>query len=124
MAHPLQVKRHPAFFLVLWFWVVGGLYAAEPAHPTKPKPAVLQISGYGFIGHQVLKRMVRTVELGGAKPDYFSSTFVEDTALVLAARVKRDGFLNPTITIRLRLADGGRLQLNAEDLLENPLPRE
>src|SRR5262249_32927166 len=51
-------------------------------------------------------------------------TFVEDSALILAARIKRDGYLKPTITIRLRLADGAQLQVRAEDLLENPLPRD
>jgi outer membrane protein assembly complex protein YaeT len=100
------------------------LRAAEPAKPKKPKPAVLQVSGYGPLGNRVLKRTLRTVELGGGKPEYFGGTFVEDSALILTARVKRDGFLKPTITIRLKLADGAEMQMTASDLLENPLPRQ
>jgi outer membrane protein assembly complex protein YaeT len=99
------------------------LGAAEPPEPKKQKPAVLQVSGYGLVGNLVLKRMLRTVELAGAKPEYFGSTFVEDSALILAARVRRDGFLKPKITIRLKLADGTEMQVSADDLLENPLPR-
>ena len=106
-------------WVVLLCWPAKILEAAEPS---KPKPAVLQVSGYGIFGDRVLKRMLRTVELGGTKPQYFSSSFVEDSALILTARIKRDGYLQPGITIRLRLADGARLELRAADLLENPLP--
>jgi len=97
--------------------------AAEPNPPPKPKPAKFRVSGYGWLGNRVLKRMLRTVELGGAKPQYFTSTFVEDSALILTARIKGDGYLKPAVTVRLRLSDGSALQVRAEDLLENPLPR-
>jgi len=98
-------------------------YAQDSVKNEKPKPAQISISGYGFLGNRELKRMLRTLELAGKKPDSFSSTFVEDAALILASRVKRDGFLQPAITIRLVLADGVRMQVQAEDLLEKPLAR-
>src|SRR5436190_1236171 len=105
------------------FYLAPLISAAEPAKSTKAKPAVLQISGYGFLGNRVLKRMLRTVELAGGKPEFFGPTFVEDSALILTARVKRDGFLKPIITIRLQLANRAQMQVTADDLLENPLPR-
>ena len=120
----LRAPRCFAILCVLLFLCEGPLFADEPARPKKPKPAVLQVSGYGLIGDRVLKRMLRTVELSGAKPQYFTSAFVEDSALILTARVKRDGYLKPGITIDLRLADGRRIRVRSEDLLENPLPRE
>ncbi len=74
----------------------------------KPKPAKLKVCGYGWLGNRVLTRMLRTVEMGKQRPEYFSATFVEDSALLLVARIKRAGYLEPRIVIRLKLADGRR----------------
>ncbi|HYG33865.1 MAG TPA: POTRA domain-containing protein, partial [Clostridia bacterium] len=70
-----------------------------------------------------MRRIVRTLELGGQKPEYVGAAFVEDAALILASRIRRDGFLEPRITINLKLAEGAEITVQAEDLLENPLPR-
>jgi len=96
---------------------------AEAAKPVKPKPAALHISGYGPLANYELKRMLRTLELAGKKPEFFSASFVEDAALVLASRVKRDGYLRPAIDIDLRLADGTTIKVQDRSLIENPLPR-
>ncbi|HVV72215.1 MAG TPA: POTRA domain-containing protein, partial [Verrucomicrobiae bacterium] len=64
-----------------------------------------------------------TVELSGKKPAYFGPDTIEDSALLLLARVKRDGYLQPSIRIRLVLPDGRQMRVNASDLLDNPLPR-
>ncbi|MCU1311482.1 MAG: surface antigen [Candidatus Angelobacter sp.] len=97
--------------------------AAEASGPKPPKPATLKISGYGFLGDRELKRMLRTVELATTRPQFFGPAFVEDSALLLTARVKQDGYLEPAIAIQLTLADGGRIQTTAQALMENPLPR-
>ncbi len=97
---------------------------AAPVTPAKPKPAVLRISGYGVLGNRQLKRMLRTLDLAGQQPDFFSSSFVEDASLILASRVKRDGYLHPRMDIVLRLADGSQMVTNAQSLIENPLPRD
>src|ERR1051326_1985853 len=130
MAHSFQVNSaiqgktrwRGGLPVLLLFFLVNLCCAAEPASSAKPKPAVLRISGYGFLGNRVLKRMLRTVELAGSKPEYFGTAFVEDAALMLTSRVKRDGYLNPVTTIRLRLVDGTQLQVRADELLEKPLP--
>src|SRR6267154_1319743 len=88
---------------------------AEPAHPPKPKPAKIKVSGYGFLGNRELKRMLKTVELSGKKPQFFAPGFIEDAALMITSRVKRDGYLRPRIDIQLELADGGQLRIRAED---------
>ena len=111
----------PLSFLLSLFWLTLGPSPARAAKPKEPKTAEIQISGYGFLGNRELKRMLKTVELGGKKPEFFNSSFVEDSALILTARIKRDGYLNPTILVRMSLEDGGHLEATAEDLLENPL---
>src|SRR5579862_1777911 len=97
--------------------------AAETKPSTKPPPAKLQIAGYGFLGNRQLKRMLITLELAGKKPEFFSSSFVEDAALILASRVKRDGYLHPRIDIAIKLVDGAQIQTDGHNLIDNPLPR-
>lgn len=130
MAPSLQVT-HPRLgwvalvLLLIWSLQIDSVADApaspKPAKP--PKPASLKISGYGLLGDRELKRMIQMVELSGRKPQYFGPDTIEDASLILMSRVKRDGFLKPSITIRLRLADGRRLQVAADQLLDNPLPR-
>jgi outer membrane protein assembly complex protein YaeT len=96
--------------------------AAETAKPVKIKPASLSIAGYGFLGNRELKRMLQTLELAGKKPEFFSASFIEDASLILGARVKRDGYLHPDIHITLRLADGQSMEVDAQSLIETPLP--
>jgi outer membrane protein insertion porin family len=97
--------------------------AAHPKAPKPPKPAVFKVRGYGFLGDRELKHMLRTVELANQRPRVFGASFVEDSALLISARVTRDGYLAPTIHIELTLADGGRIQTTATALEQNPLPR-
>jgi len=112
-----------SFFLLSALLPAPAANASAPGDAPKPKPARLKISGYGFLGNRELKRILRTLELGGKKPEYFLPSFIEDSVLILTARIKRDGYLEPKITIQLRLADGGKLEVNAADLAESPLPR-
>src|SRR5436190_10402753 len=90
---------------------------------TNPPPAKLKISGYGILGNRELKRILRTLELSGRKPAFFGSSFVEDSALILSSRIKRDGYLKPAIHISLELEHGGHMRVTADELLDNPLPR-
>jgi len=83
----------------------------------------LKISGYGLIGNHQLKRVLTTLELAGKKPEVFEAAFVEDAALILASRIKRDGYLEPRITVVIVLENGEQIQVQADDLLDNPLAR-
>jgi outer membrane protein assembly complex protein YaeT len=106
----------------------GGLWlsaiSSSPAATNDaPKPAVLKVSGYGILGNRELKRILSTLELAGKKPAFFSPDFVEDAAMILTSRVKRDGYLQPSIWIHLGLADGSSMEVKAGELIDNPLPR-
>jgi outer membrane protein assembly complex protein YaeT len=96
--------------------------SAAPAEE-KVVAAKLSVSGYGILGNFELKRILRTLELSGKRPQYFGPAFIEDSALILTSRVKRDGYLKPVIKVRLRLKDGSQKEVNAEELVDNPLPR-
>src|SRR5260221_1814493 len=115
--------------IVLVLALMGSLCStplwAAPAKPaeTPPKPAELKVSGYGFLGNRELKRILKTVELGGQLPRFFGPPFVEDAALILSSRVKRDGYLAPVIDMQMELEHGGHMHVDADELLDNPLPR-
>jgi len=66
--------------------------------------------------------MLVTLELSGRKPQFFAPSFVEDAALILSSRVKRNGFLKPRIAIELTLDDGGHMRISADELIEIPCP--
>jgi outer membrane protein insertion porin family len=97
--------------------------SAESSEQGGSKPASLAISGYGLLGNRELKRILRTLELGGKKPRLFTPDFVEDSALLLSARIRRDGYLEPTLLIELVTSNGEHIQVDAANLVENPLPR-
>jgi len=126
------------FFCLCWLLLIllfaRNIEAEEPGAPSAStnapaktshlKPARLKVSGYGILGDRELKRILTTLELGGKKPEVLAAAFVEDAGLILSSRVKRDGYLEPFITIQLVSVDGERLKTTADELLENPLPRE
>jgi outer membrane protein insertion porin family len=89
----------------------------------KVKPAKFKISGYGILGNRQLRRILLTTELTKKKPQFFGASFVEDSALILISRVKRDGYLHPELTITLEMDDGNMMQVDGTKLLDNPLPR-
>jgi outer membrane protein assembly factor BamA len=92
--------------------------------PKETKSAKLEIKGYGLLGNWRLKRMLRDVELAGKKPEFFTPTFIEDSALLLTSRVKEDGYLTPVIRVGLELAGGEKLRVDSNELRENPLSPE
>src|SRR5262245_7486047 len=94
-----------------------------PAQTNGPTRAKLKITGYGILGNRELKRIIKTVELGSKKPEFFGEVFVEDSALILSSRIKRDGYLKPKVYAYLTLEHGGHIRVEAQELLDNPLPR-
>src|SRR4051794_20464586 len=105
---------------VLLLAFCAGAAAKEP----KAKPASLKISGYGVLGNRQLRRTLVTLEFAGNLPEFLSASFIEDAALIITSRVKRDGFLEPEVTVEMELSDGKVREFNAIDLMDNPLPRE
>lgn len=102
--------------------IMAFLLAAASENP-EPPPATLQVRGYGLFGNRELKRVLKTLELGGKLPSEFTPAFIEDAALLLASRIRRDGYLYPALQIHLQTTEDDEMTLKAEDLLESPLPR-
>src|SRR5262245_29508760 len=121
MANLFQVKSAGSLMGVCCWLLAVSLCEAETPKKPKPKPAKLKVSGYGLIGNFELKRILRTLELGRAKPEFFEASFIEDATLMLGARIKHDGYLKPAIHARLRMSDGTVREVDAADLLEHPL---
>jgi outer membrane protein insertion porin family len=94
-----------------------------PTQTNAPTRAKLKVTGYGILGNRELKRIIKTVELGNRKPEFYGAVFIEDSALILNARVKRDGYLKPKVYAYLTLEHGGHMRVESQDLLDNPLPR-
>jgi outer membrane protein insertion porin family len=94
-----------------------------PAQTNAPTRARLRVTGYGILGNRELKRILRTVQLGTKRPEFFDPVFVEDSGMILSSRVRRDGYLKPKVYAYLTLEHGGHIRVEAEELLENPLPR-
>lgn len=94
-----------------------------PTQTNAPTRAKLKISGYGILGNRELKRILKTVELGTKKPEFYDPVFVEDSVLILSSRVRRDGYLKPKVHAYLVLEHGGQVHVEAQDLLDNPLSR-
>jgi len=111
-----------------YFLVFVLLACVEPQRtfstPKATKPAKLEVKGYGLLGNWRLKRMLRDVELGGKKPEFFAPTFIEDSALLLTSRVKEDGYRTPVIRISIELAGGEKLRVDSNELMESPLSPE
>src|SRR3954471_7531978 len=97
--------------------------AADASGSGTNKPAGLKIAGYGVLGNRELKRILRTMELSGTKPHLFAPAFVEDSALILISRIKRDGYLRPNLRVLVFLKDGEVIKRSAEELLDEPLDR-
>lgn len=118
-------RRHGGMLWALCFslcLVVWPASAEEEPQP-KAKPARFSVTGYGLLGNRELKLKVRSLELGKTKPEYLGAAFVEDAALLLTSRVKRDGYLQPKITVKLRLSNGEQRKFSADELAADPLPR-
>src|SRR5215204_5167793 len=116
---PLRAGSGACLLLLLLSFTGTGL----AAQTNKVKKAQLKISGYGLLGNFDAKRTLKTLELGGRKPEFFGPAFIEDAALILTARVKRDGYLQPIINIEMDLDEGGHMRIRADELTEHPLPR-
>jgi outer membrane protein assembly complex protein YaeT len=114
-------RAYPVILCALIFLCLPSALAATQTNA--PPRAKLKITGYGILGNRELKRILKTVELGNRKPAFYGATFVEDSALILSSRVKHDGFLKPKVFAYLTLEHGGHMRVEANELLENPLPR-
>jgi outer membrane protein assembly complex protein YaeT len=88
----------------------------------EPEPAKLKVSGDGLFGNLELKALLKTFE-EKKRREFYDANFIEDAALILISRVKRDGYLEPTIAAHLTLEDGSTQTYHWRETILEPLPR-
>ncbi len=96
-----------------------GSFSAE----TNSKPAKLKVSGYGLFGNRELKGLVSVLQTANEKPVFFEANYVEDAVLILFSRLRRDGYLFPTIRVEVEFRDGAQNEFVWSEPLGEPLPR-
>lgn len=117
----IRVAKNSGVFIVLALAVLfSGSLRAET---NEAKRAALKISGYGVLGNLELKNLVRTFDEKGKRREFYDANFIEDSALILISRVKRDGYLKPTIISHLTLQDGQTQTYEWRETIAEPLPR-
>ena len=90
---------------------------------TETNRAELKISGYGFLGDRQLKKMLETLRPAKPKPEYYDANFIEDAALLLNSKLRRDGYLKPRIVANVTLNSGKISTFEWRDAEREPLPR-
>ena len=87
------------------------------------RPAKLDVSGYGLFGNRELKKLIRTMNENELKKEFVDANFIENSTILLISRLHEDGFLRPTIEVKLILADGSRTNVSWREVIDSPLPR-
>jgi outer membrane protein assembly complex protein YaeT len=115
--------RRLALFAAFWMALLSSPQGS-PAADTEPEvvPAKFKISGYGLFGNRELRRLITSLDLGGKTPEFFTPAFVEDASMIIAARLRRDGYLRPVVRLHLQLANENVIRTTGDELLLNPLP--
>src|SRR5687767_2907606 len=93
------------------------------ADSEKKENAELDISGYGVFGNIELKRALKSLDLRWKEREIFDANFIEDAALVIISRLRRDGFLKPLVTAEMTLEDGTHVSYEWREKIDPPLPR-
>ena len=83
----------------------------------------MKVSGYGLFGNRELKGLVSVLQTGEKRPEFFAANDVEDAVLIMFSRLRRDGYLFPTIRVQAEFRDGGTDEFVWTEPLGEPLPR-
>lgn len=123
LASPGARLRRDFVRLVLLFCLLLPLAAKASETTNAPPKAKFKVSGYGFLGNFRLKRMLKALEIQKTGLEFFDANFMEDCSLILEAKLRQDGFLQPKITIRIVKEDGTHAQFvwNQTEPLPRPL---
>lgn len=97
---------------------IAGAKGAEASNPAKWK-----VTGYGLFGNRELKGLVSMLQTTAGRPEFLEANDVEDAVLILFSRLRRDGYLFPTIRARVVLDDAREQEFVWTEPLGEPLPR-
>ncbi len=92
--------------------------------PDESEPAEIKVAGYGLFGNRELLRLLRSLEPGGDRAEFLDANFVEDSVLLLVAKVRADGYLKASLSVQLTLLDGNTFETSDSELVKTPLPRD
>ena len=116
----MRGTRPTLLFVCALIFSLTGSVAAE----TNSKPAKLKVGGYGLFGNRELKGLISVLQTTEEKPRYFEANYVEDAVLILFSRLRRDGYLFPTIRAEVEFENGAMNEFIWTEPLGEPLPRQ
>ncbi len=103
---------------------VGLLLAGAALRAAEPAGVNVRIAGAGTFTNRRLAQTLRLLKSDAAARPHYDAADVEDAALIIVAQLHDQGYLEPTIDIRLTLADQQHLDYAWDDELYTRLPRE
>ena len=123
----LKILRVRFSFPNLLFFILAVLLSfsagAAFAQTNVVKPVQVKISGYGVLGNRQLKRMLKTLESTELKQATLDASTIEDSALILLAQLRKEGYLKPSIAVQITLTNGQKLETRWTGMIEPPLQR-
>ena len=128
MEHLLEIVRRwrlakTATKAVLVLFAMFEVLAVRAADKSPAPPPKMTIRGYGLFGDLRLKRTIKLMEFPNGKPAFFDANFVQDSIVILTAKLHDDGYLHPTITVDITLTNGEQRHFVWEQAIGRPLPR-
>ncbi|HMP83488.1 MAG TPA: BamA/TamA family outer membrane protein [Verrucomicrobiota bacterium] len=97
--------------------------AAAPLRAAETQAVQLHVKGCGILENHRMLKMLRLLKSDAVARDYFDAADVEDSVLILAARLRDEGFLSPDIQVWMRLNDGTQLEESWNGEFHARLPR-
>jgi outer membrane protein assembly complex protein YaeT len=91
--------------LILLCGLLSGSVIEGFADERKPEPAKLSVSGLGWWDNREQRVALERI-LGDERGPVIGASTVEDTAFMIVSALADEGFLQPSITVRLSLTDG------------------
>jgi outer membrane protein assembly complex protein YaeT len=82
----------------------------------------LEVSGLGWLGNRGAVQTLKLL-LGSQRAAPLEAGPIEDAALILIWQLNDEGYLQPTVTVRVRHADGAETEHPLDAEMGTPLPR-
>lgn len=104
--------------------LAGTINASAQEAEAEKEPALAEISvdGLGWWDNRQMRLALERL-LGEARGEIMRANSVEDAVFLLMAALAEEGYLRPTVTTRITLQDGRRLEFQFDQELRTLLPR-
>lgn len=118
----MKFIRNP-FALLFVILLVSQVSILATGDDQKAEPALIKISGYGLIGNFELRRLLQSLDPEWRERQTFDANFIEDAALILQSTLQRDGYLQPSIEVKIIGSEGNESTYTWAGTIDPPLPR-